>query len=183
MSSNLHDLFDTFMTKLDLYPKPVPNYPNTYVDIFGYVYNERGEKITPYHYNDNKHYDAIHVRDVNGKSHVIGVHQAVAMTFNPKYYPGCLVHHHDENKYNNRLSNLKISSRSQHAAHHNPQKYTQVMVRCQVCGNMFMWSPASQQLYYSDLRRGKNRIISCSKACSSYYGRMIQLGRSPGVAE
>lgn len=36
-----------------------------------------------------------------------------------------------------------------------------------------------QSAYFRDIKRKKNRIIACSKSCSSYYSRLEQLGRNP----
>lgn len=174
----VYDIFHRFMTMYDLYSKPIPGYQNVFINRIGCVYDMFGNSIQPYQYRDGEHYDSLYVRDMNNKPHVIGVHQAVAMTFNPNYYPGCIVHHRDENKYHNWDTNLEVTSRSAHGHHHSPIKYQPIPVNCQVCGKLFMWSSEEQQRYYSDLRRGKTRIISCSKSCSSYYGRMTQLGRN-----
>lgn len=180
---NPYDIFNTFMTTYDLYPKPIPQYPNYQVDRMGNVYDMNDVKIRPYHYDDGEHYDSIYLRDEQNKPHVFGIHQLVAMTFLPDYYPGCIVHHKDENKYNNWDTNLEITNRSEHTSHHH-SKYNPIETVCDVCGNKFIWTPERQQLYYSDIRRGKNRIITCSRVCSSYYGRQVQLGNiNLGVVE
>lgn len=172
------NIFKSFMDTYDMYPRPIPGYQNIQINRIGMVYDNNWNRITPYMYRDGEHYDSLYVRDMNNKPHVIGVHQAVAMTFNPDYYPGCIVHHKDENKYHNWDTNLEITSRREHASHHHPIKYQPTLTCCQVCGKEFIWNPEEQQRYYSDLRRGKSRIISCSRSCSSFYGRMTQLGRN-----
>ena len=40
------------------------------------------------------------------------------MTFKPEYYPGCVVHHKDENKGHNYAENLEVESRNDHSRHH-----------------------------------------------------------------
>lgn len=175
MGNDIYDIFNTFMTTYDLYPKPIPQYPNYQIDRMGTVYDMNGNKIRPYQYRDTNQYDMTYVRDEQNKPHVFGIHQLVAMTFLPDYYPGCIVHHKDENKYNNWDTNLEITDRSEHASHHNPYKYSPIKAICDVCGNEFIWTSERQKLYYSDIRRGKNRAITCSKSCSSYIGRMTQL--------
>ena len=172
---DLYKLFNDFMTTYDFYPRPIPGYQNRYINRLGMVYDNQGNQIIPYHY-DNQ-YDTIYVRDLNGNPHIIGVHQAVSMTFDPNYYPGCIVHHKDENKYHNWDSNLEVISRPDHARLHNPQKYQPMIQTCQVCGRQFIWTSIEQQRYYIDLNRGKSRIISCSRGCSSKYGRLRQLGQ------
>lgn len=174
--SEMTKIFQSFMDTYDLYAKPIPGYQNIQINRLGMVYDNNWNMISPYMYRDGSHYDMIYAKDYNNNPHVIGVHQAVAMTFNPNYYPGCIVHHKDENKYNNWDTNLEIISRSDHSCIHQI-KYHPVTARCEVCGKEFIWTPERQQLYYSDLRRGRNRIITCSRGCSSYYGRLIQLGR------
>ena len=174
---NPYDIFKEFMDVYDMYPKPIPGFQNRYINRLGMVYDQNGNQIQPYKYNDNSHYHALYVRDYNNNPHVIGIHQAVAMTFLNGYYPGCIVHHKDENKYHNWDSNLEIISRSDHGRHHHPFKYQPIWQTCQVCGNRFLWTPEEQYRYYSDIKRGKNRIITCSRPCAAYYGRMVQLGR------
>lgn len=182
---NMHDIFHKFLTMYNLYSKPIPGYQNVYINRMGCVYDRFGNPIQPYRYRDGEHYDLLYVRDMDNKPHVIGVHQAVAMTFNENYYPGCIVHHKDENKYNNWDTNLEITNRSMHGRQHNPNKYKSISAYCQVCGREFIWSGEEQKRYYIDLRRGKRRIISCSRSCSSYYARMNQLGKiiNPDVAK
>lgn len=175
---NVYDVFQKFMITYDLYPKPIPGYRNVFINRIGCVYDMFGNKIQPYLYRDGEHYDSLYVRDMDNKPHVIGIHQAIAMTFNPNYYPGCIVHHKDENKYHNWDTNLEVTSRSAHGFHHHPNKYQPIPAYCQVCGRVFMWGAEEQRRYYADLHRGKPRIISCSRSCSSFYGRMTQLGRN-----
>lgn len=175
MYSDLYNIFNTFMLTYDLYPKPIPQYPNYQVDRLGNVYDCFGNKIKPYQYRESNQYDTVYIKDQDNNPHILGVHQLVAMTFLPNYYPGCIVHHQDENKYNNWDGNLEISNRVDHGSHHNPKKYKPIEVRCEVCGKKFTWSPERQKCYYSDIKRGKRRIITCSINCSSYAGRMTQL--------
>lgn len=156
--------------------RKIPGYPNYYADRSGNLYDKDYKYIKPYHYEG--HYDQILAYDEKGNHRMLAVHQAVAMTFIPEWYPGCIVHHQDENKYNNEVENLEITDRSTHAAMHNPVKYFDKIRICEICGKKFVWSPERQQRYYSDLKRHRKRIITCSRQCSSYAGRMIQLKRS-----
>lgn len=177
MNPKLYGILKTFMDAYDLYPKPIPGYQNIHINRFGIACDDNFNIRQPYSYHDEEHYDMLYVRDYKNKPHVIGVHQAVAKTFNPDYYPGCIVHHRDENKYHNWDSNLEILDRSNHAKIHHAKKYYPIKATCQVCGKSFIWSAESQQRYYSDLRRNINRIITCSRNCASYQGRMTQLGK------
>ena len=86
------------------------------------------------------------------------------------------VHHKDGDFNNNDISNLEIILHGVHQRSHS-LKYIDKSAVCAVCGNLFIWSGKRQQRYYSDLRVGRNRIITCSKSCSSLYGRIKQLGR------
>lgn len=109
------DTFREFIDALDLYPKSITEFPTFGVDRFGFVYNENGERVKPYHYDGQ--YDSVYLKE--GSRHgKRDVHVLVAKTHNPEYYPGCVVHHKDENKYNNCSDNLKIESKSEHARHH-----------------------------------------------------------------
>jgi hypothetical protein len=56
--------------------------------------------------------------DKEGKKHVFGVHTVVAMFHCLDYFPGCVVHHVDEDKHNNAASNLCCMTRSKHSAMH-----------------------------------------------------------------
>lgn len=85
-----------------------------------------------------------------------------------------IVHHIDENPENNNIDNLMVLTRKEHGKLH-MQKYFDKEVICEVCHKKFIWTSERQGRYYRDLRRGRNRIITCSKKCSSYYGRLVQL--------
>jgi len=91
------------------------------------------------------------------------------------------VHHIDGNKLNNSIDNLALINHGDHQKMHmeHDTKYHNKEMTCDVCGKTFIWTIKSQRNYYCDLNRGKNRIISCSRKCSSYYGRQEQLGRNP----
>lgn len=161
----------------DLYSsKQIPKYPNYKIDRFGIVYDKNDEVLKTYHYDDDEHYDCVHLRDPDGKSHVVGVHVLVSMTYDPEFYPGCIVHHKNENKYDNIDLNLEVTNRSDHARLHKC-RFKNMEMACSVCGKRFVWTDQAQQRYYSDLRRNIDRIITCSRKCSGFYARMKQLGR------
>ena len=86
------------------------------------------------------------------------------------------VHHKDGDKTNNNIDNLEVVLHGTHQKQHS-LKYKDKLAICEVCGNSFIWTGKRQCKYYIDLRRNKNRIISCSKNCSSLYGRLRQLGK------
>lgn len=90
------------------------NYPNYDVDEFGNVY-KYGNLMKPY--NTRGDYLQVYLYDKNHKGKLFGVYVVVAMKY-LNYYEGCLVHHKDENKMNNHVSNLEIISRSEHSRNH-----------------------------------------------------------------
>lgn len=87
------------------------------------------------------------------------------------------VHHIDENPLNNSVDNLEVRNHGEHQREHST-KYTDKTEICEVCGKSFIWTSKRQSRYYADLKRGKHRIKTCSKSCSSLYGRLEQLGRN-----
>lgn len=117
--NNVYDIFKQFMDTYDLYPHEVPDHPGYTCDRLGSVYKPDGSKIKPF---ESLGYDQVYMKNKDGKRSIKGVHQVVSMTFDPDYYPGCVVHHKDENKKHNWDDNLKVESRSDHSRHHaNPQ--------------------------------------------------------------
>lgn len=121
----IFEIFDTFMKTYDLYPHPVPNHPGYTCDRLGSVYRPDGSKIKPF---ESSGYDQVYMKNEDGDRSIKGVHQVVSMTFDPDYYPGCIVHHKDENKKHNYADNLKVESNSDHARHHaDPQKLIDYM--------------------------------------------------------
>lgn len=86
------------------------------------------------------------------------------------------VHHIDGNPENNELNNLELVKHGEHQRFHNPRRYKDKIVVCEVCGASFLWVAWKQSDYKRDIKIGRNRIISCSRKCSSTVGRYIQLG-------
>lgn len=95
--------------------RQIDNFSNYYVDDEGNVYKKDMTKIKPFNSNG---YFQVYMRDDENKRHVFGVHQVVAMAFLPDYFEGCVVHHKDEDKHNNKVENLQIEYRSNHSRHH-----------------------------------------------------------------
>lgn len=117
--NNVYDIFKQFMDTYDLYPHEVPNHPGYTCNRLGSVYKPDGSKMKPF---ESSGYDQVYMKNEAGKRSIKGVHQVVSMTFDPDYYPGCVVHHKDENKKHNWDENLKVESRGDHSRHHaNPQ--------------------------------------------------------------
>jgi hypothetical protein len=116
-------------------------------------------------------------KDNEGNLHVISYPRLLMeQHLNRKLKPNEDVHHIDGDVTNNDISNLQVLDHVEHEKLHNPAKYYDKEVICDVCGKSFIWTAERQSLYQSDFNRNKNRIITCSKSCSSLYGRYIQLG-------
>lgn len=98
----------------------------------GHLFDANGVRIEPYTYKNQYH--LAYIRDINNNPHTVGIHQLVAMTYDPNWFPGCVVHHIDEDKFNNIDQNLISTNRSNHAKLHNPYKYADVVMTCQICG-------------------------------------------------
>ena len=103
---NIYNIFNEFMNTFDLYPHEVPGYPGYTCDRMGNVYRPDGTKIRPF---KSSGYEQVYMKDEHNNRSVKGVHQVVSMTFDPEYYPGCVVHHIDENKRIKEPINLKVN--------------------------------------------------------------------------
>lgn len=172
---DIKQAFTLFMNTYDLWPYQIPGYPDYTINRLGQIWYKDGSLIQPYQYPDQ--YRMVYLKNDQGHR-VWGVHQLVAMTFNQQWFNGCVVHHKDEDKYNNIDNNLQVMSLAEHARLHS-EKYEDKIMVCQVCGNQFVWTAERQRRYYSDLKRNKIRFITCSWNCSSYIGRMTQIGKEP----
>ena len=92
----------------------VPGYDHFEADRMGNIYKD-GILINPF---NSSGYLQICLTSPGKRRVVKGAHQIISMTFDPNYYEGCVVHHEDENKHNNRYVNLTVESRIDHARHH-----------------------------------------------------------------
>jgi len=102
--------------------KQIPGYPGYKCNRSGDVFRPDGSKIKPFQSNG---YLQVYLINDKGKRSIKGVHQVVSMTFDSRYYPGCIVHHKDEDKKHNHLANLKPESISEHTRHHaDPSRLT-----------------------------------------------------------
>ena len=72
-----------------------------------------------------------------------------------------VVHHKDEDKFNNNDSNLKIMTVSDHAALH-AKRVDSIITSCTYCGNEISLKPS---IYRRRTKRSKAGI-SCSRNCS-----------------
>lgn len=89
-------------------------FPNYDVDELGIVY-KNNEPVKPF--KSNKYYQVV-LYDYKGTKKVYGVHTIVAMKY-LDYFPGCVVHHKNNDTHDNRVSNLEIYTRSEHSRMHN----------------------------------------------------------------
>lgn len=79
------------------------------------------------------------------------------------------IHHKDGDVTNNDLTNLEIINHGEHQRLHST-KFFDTEETCCVCGKKFIYTGKRWQRYYSDLRRGRNRNITCSKRCAGILG-------------
>lgn len=82
------------------------------------------------------------------------------------------IHHIDENKKNNDLSNLVLTSRSAHAKGH-ATRAKEVEIICAWCGQKAYKKP---NYLHHNAKQGKSGPF-CGKSCSAKYTREVQLGR------
>lgn len=81
-----------------------------------YIYDKQ-RKVESNQFKSNG-YMQCRLVDNEGCKHIMGTHTAVAMFYNDDYFPGCIVHHKDEDKHHNDTSNLQCMSRSEHSRIH-----------------------------------------------------------------
>ena len=97
---DIYKLYNDFLSRYDLYPKPVPGHPGYTATQLGCVYKPDGSEAKQF---NSCGYKQVRMIDDNGNRSIKGVHQVVAMTFDKGYFPDCVVHHIDEDKHNNCL--------------------------------------------------------------------------------
>lgn len=81
-----------------------------------------------------------------------------------KLLPNEDVHHIDGNPLNNSLDNLEIILHGEHQKNHST-KLIDTIERCVICGKEFTMSHIKWSRLFSDLKRGKNRTLTCCKSC------------------
>lgn len=91
------------------------------------------------------------------------------------------VHHIDEDKSNNDISNLEVIDHVKHEKMHNPRKiWYDEFRKCPICGKTFQWTDTKQKSFYGNRNRIKKRykhmsdVPFCSKRCAGIYGKRIQ---------
>lgn len=117
----------------------------------GNIYSKYGRLLT--HCVDKVGYHTVSIWGNDGKHHRFLVHRLVAMAFiNKNITRHDNVHHIDEDKGNNHLSNLHIISSPEHHKLHQ-QKYSLTKI-CKVCGKEFTPKPTKRK-----------RAVVCSEEC------------------
>jgi hypothetical protein len=94
--------------------KTIPGFPDYACDEAGNVYRRKNEKLIPKSFsalNKNGHL-AVNM----GRGKVIPVHRMIAQTFLPDWNEDLIVHHIDEDKTNNKVSNLMMMTKQDEAA-------------------------------------------------------------------
>ena len=84
----------------------------------------------------------------------IGIHRAVFAYFNGIIPAGYDIHHKDENKANNDISNLQIKNHSEHTKTHKNKSIEKI---CPVCGKNFIARCTRRQQIFCS--------VSCFRAC------------------
>ena len=74
---------------------------------------------------------------------------------------GYVVHHRDEDRFNNDLANLELLTHQEHSAHHN-QKYP-LTKQCEVCGVTFTPEPTKRSRAKTCSWECRNRLLSQQK--------------------
>ncbi len=84
-----------------------------------------------------------------------------------------IVHHIDENKKNNDISNLKVMTASEHAILHAKEKgQTLLELKCPNCNNVFV-----KEKRATHIGKKQGKYTCCSKKCRGQFSRNIQLNR------
>lgn len=80
---------------------------------------------------------------------------------------GFVLHHKNEDKFDNRFENLELLSNSVHASHHAEDKRVEPLhLTCPVCSAEFSVRPNYAR---ARLARNKNAVLCCSISCGTYY--------------
>lgn len=75
---------------------------------------------------------------------------------------GCLIHHKDENKRNNKFRNLELKSISDHSKDHAKSRIRRQKLKCSSCGSKFEMAASDYRYKY----KVGQRNFYCSRACS-----------------
>ena len=84
-----------------------------------------------------------------------------------------IVHHKDEDKTNDSVSNLEVLTQSEHAKLH--QEIDSMQFNCPICYNSFSLKPHQYRLRAKRLTALKDQPLTCSRSCSA---KLQHLNRS-----
>ena len=73
-----------------------------------------------------------------------------------------IVHHKDEDKSNDALSNLEVKSNSLHSKEHQEVDY--LSLQCSLCSNNFRLKPHAYRLR---MKRNRKGSVFCSRSCAT----------------
>ncbi|MEI8129497.1 MAG: HNH endonuclease [bacterium] len=83
-----------------------------------------------------------------------------------------VIHHINENKKDNRIENLEVTSKSEHTSHHGKQKgRLYLKLKCPWCQSTFN-KPKNQ----SHLQKPGQRYSTCSQICRGKFSSSVQHG-------
>lgn len=84
--------------------------------------------------------------------------------------PGELVHHRDEDKTNNDISNLEVKTRAQHSREHQIERTEYTTAECAMCGGEFT---RRTKVYERQRLRNRSGAVTCSRSCGRKLGAAV----------
>lgn len=153
--------------------KRIPRY---FVTKDFHIFDSKTRKILN-EYETNTGHQIVSIVNQDNKRTTFFLHQLIYEAYYGEIEDGYVIHHIDENKKNNNISNLQKMSKVAHAKHHAPKKYKDVVVACYLCGKMFLWTAKKQSAFYRNSNNRKRKIPApfCSKKCCGLYGKSKQM--------
>lgn len=143
----------------------------------GNIYDSEGNLIKPAETNYGHLFIPIRI---NGKSKTKTIHKLVFETFVGKIPEGMVIHHIDENKHNNSLSNLRMMDEVEHRRLHAKKYfYEDKEMICPVCGEKFLWTAEQQKQFDRNHSRKDKKYTNtsplCSRRCAGIYSSKKQI--------
>ncbi len=90
-----------------------------------------------------------------------------------------VVHHKDENKHNNDISNLELIKRSIHTSNHTLQRGRKLVeLKCPFCGKLFI-----KEKNRTFLQNKKHKYTCCSQSCASKFHYLDSEEQAKRIAE
>lgn len=88
--------------------------------------------------------------------------------------PDEIIHHVNEQKKDNRIENLIVTSVAEHNRHHNSTGRTALLLRCPWCRIVFV-----REKRQTHIGKKTGRYTCCSSSCRGSLSRRIQMGCPP----